>query len=127
MSKLYGDSPSNKNRSTEISLVQVLTVFAIVLITLVIPAQLFTYNQRGNAAETAYNLSNVAERAANSSATTTTETGKVAGISTRNSIIQIPGTNSTINLNSQTGIFIIAGIILIALALILVIYLLITG
>lgn len=123
---MYGDSPTRNNRTTQISLVQVLTVFAIVFMTLVIPAQIITYSQRTNAAETAYNLSNVAERTG-STTTTTSSSGKVAGISTKNNIIQIPGTNSTINLNSQTGIFIIAGIILIALALILVIYLLITG
>lgn len=125
---MYGEAPRNYNRTAEISLVQVLTVFAVVFMTLIIPAQLFTYSQGRNSNETAYNLSNVAERANNTSTTTSTSQGRVAGVSTdKNSVIQIPGTTSTINLNSQTGIFIIAGIILIALALILVIYLLITG
>lgn len=128
MSKMYGDSPSKYNQTTEISLVQVLSVFAIVFMAFVIPAQLLNYSRTRNAAETAYNLSNVAERMSTTTATSVPTTGQVAGINTKNnSIIQIPGTNSVINLNSQTGVFIIAGIILIALALILVIYLLITG
>ena len=103
MSRMYGDSPLKYNQTTQISLVQVLSVFAIVLMSFVIPAQVITYSKNRNAVETAYNLSNVAERTSTTtiSLSPTSSAGQVAGINTRsNSIIQIPGTNSVINLNS---------------------------
>lgn len=60
--------------------------------------------------------------------TSNSMTPQVAGAATRrDSIITIPGTSIAINLTSSTGIYIIAGIILVALALLAAIYLLATG
>lgn len=120
--RMYSEDPK-VHKKTQVSLVQVLTVLAAILVTFVLPAELFTYYQQ-NQQGTPYTTAVVAHTSSSAS----TVTGQVAGTNTQaaSDIISIPGTSFSINLNSQTGILIIAGALLVALGLILMIYLLLS-
>lgn len=123
MSRLYGSAPT----TNQISLVQVLSVVAIILVAFVLPAQLVTLSQiQSNRSE--YSLSRVAEKRQVTTSSQASNTGQVAGATTaRGSTIAIPGTNIVINLgNSGTSILVIGGVLLLAVAMSLTLYLLVT-
>ncbi len=110
----------------EISLTQLLMITATVVAVLVIPAQLISFARYGNT-RSPYSASIVAEQnPSGQSANATSNTGKVAGVQTEGSIINIPGTTIQVDLNSQTGLVVIAGLVLISIAIILLLYLLLS-
>ncbi|MCA9379400.1 hypothetical protein KC640_03140 [Candidatus Dojkabacteria bacterium] len=135
MVKMYGEDNFATAQKQQVSVVQILMVTVIVMTTFVIPAQLIDYQRQQATTTNAYNLSVVAEKvkqeeAVTSSEETTTGTPQVAGVSTTAAskhILQIPGTQIRINLDSEVGMLVILGTMLIAVALGLSVYLLATS
>lgn len=130
MSRLYSELPLKPNSTAQISLVQVLSVAAIIMISFVLPSQLITLYQNSNTGQSAYALSKVTDRKTltSISSSTATTVEQVAGVAVAKSLLRIPGTDIVINMNnSQTGIMVIAGIVLVAIALGLIVYMLVTA
>ena len=111
---MYKDPYILPKLKTELSLPKVLVIIITILFTLVIPAELITYYNR-----TSTNSSSETSKNTNS------QNSSVAGVTTEKSSqnIDIPFLNTSINLNSQSGVFILAGSILIGVSLILLMFL----
>jgi hypothetical protein len=118
---MYKEAWETKDNKTQISVVQLLTVAVTVLITFVLPAQLITIAKT-------YSGQSVYTQTALEQRNQSSQTGQVAGISTASGqkLVKIPFTTYQIDLNSETGILIIAGLILLGLSIIIAIYLLLT-
>jgi hypothetical protein len=99
----------------------------------VIPAQLIDMQRQKGDTTNAYNLSVVAEKSEQVETVPvaeTTPTAQVAGVSTSKSavrIVQIPGTSIRISIDSEIGLLLVIGMMLIAVALGLSVYLLATA
>lgn len=133
MVKMYGEDDFAIKQKQQVSVVQILMVIVIVMTTFVIPAQLIDYQRQQATTTNAYNLSVVAEKESQPDTTvaeSTTTEPQVAGISTTASskhVLQIPGTSIRINMDSEIGMLIVVGTMLIAIALLLAVYLLATA
>lgn len=122
---IYEESQESK---VEISLVQAMLISITVLVTLIIPTQFIQQSQVPSVPDGVYTASALRER----------DAGQVAGIETEanttprvNSAETEPGTtrtitfpiiNYSINLDSETGVLVLSGTVLIIFALLLIMY-----
>ncbi len=120
---MYKEAWEPKTNKTEISVVQMLTVVLTVLVVFILPAQLITLS-KGMNNQSPYTPTALEQR--NQSADSTAKVAGIASDAKDKRMLQIPFTNVEIDLNSETGLLIIAGLILLGLSVILAIYLLLT-
>ena len=115
---MYNDPYAYIESTTQISLVQIFSVVAIILLALVLPIELIELQR--NAPKEVYTEAAIASR----QTTTNSAGGRVAGISTTQGdsvIVEVFGTSY--NLGSESQLFTYAGIVLITLSASLGIYL----
>ncbi len=114
---MYKDAYPTNNGKVQISVVQIIVVVLTLVVTFVIPARAISYYR---------DLQTTQPYTQQALALRNQQSGRVAGASTSNGIIHIPLVNVDINLNTQAGILMIGALLLTGVALIIVIYLLIS-
>lgn len=119
---MYNDLyPKQTSATIEISLVQILMIGVIIWGALIFPVQLITYQRAQNEPDTVYTAPALQEREKE-------RLGNVAGASTSNATtIQIPFTDYNVTLDSDIGIMLVTGTSLLALAVLVILYLIISG